>query len=254
MYERQKDIETEAVSGSEFLESTMPEQVDLLGDFNSYFDVLSALTAPVSRGREIEAIRKSRHGVIEAQRKKFESLPIDVKEDMIDAIVDMFSFDSSEAFVRKRIKDLYRLPDVGPYLQKFSREMEHFSSSEQREILSQSLEYSISDLGGLEGHLEETIRSPQEQRYGQILLALQTVHTSRLVLAMIHDARESGSEGEKRAAFLQLYVMITLARLASYLRGKISEETVYESIAVLSTMLYDEQIGLYEMKINETEG
>jgi hypothetical protein len=231
------------------MESAIIGVDSLLGDFNSYFDILAGITSPMSRGCEIDTLKKSRHGEIEQLRNRFESLDENYKEDFIDAIVDMFTFDSSHEFIKKRMKDIYNIPVIGDYFQKFTSEYEGFDHNQKANIYKESIECSLSDLEGLASHLDFILRFPGRVPYEQILLSIQAVHLSRLTLSMLRSEFERKKELTPHYQFVQSYITITLARLDSFRRGKISDDAVYESISILSTLLDGQDINLLERKL-----
>lgn len=225
----------------------------MLGNFNSYFDTFTSLEAHISHGSEIDTVRKARRGEIDQFRGAFRQIPERNKEEFIDAIVDMFSFESSTDSIMKKMKDIYNIPEVGKYLQKMSSEMERFDEKQQIDIVKESNKHTLKDLAFLEERLKDILHNPGEVPLGVLVLSMQTVHLSRLALTLAVLEIERKGKPSREVNFIHSYLFITLARLDAFRRGKVDEDTIHEGLSYLTIILSNEDIELLEMHLDAAE-
>lgn len=216
-------------------------------------DAFSNLGAHISHGPEIDTDRKAGTRRIDQYRGAFRRIPEKNKEEFIDAIVDMFSFEPSTDSITKKMKDIYNIPEVGKYLQKMSSEMDNFDENQQIDIVRESNRHTLNDLALLEARLNDILHNPGEVPLGVLILSMQTVHLSRSALTLAVLEIERKGKLSREVNFIHSYLFIMLARLDAFRRDKVDEDVIHEGLSYLTMMLSDEDIEMLEMHLGAAE-
>lgn len=211
------------------------------GDFNNFVDTIAGIRTPAVGGKNIDLIAKSHRSMIVHQGSKFRNLSRETKERFIDMIVDLFSFDITADRAKAIWNGMFDLEEVGAILRSLDSEFKQFNLDQRIAIEKESISLAIDELSKVEHELEMVLTRNNTAVEEDFFVALQTVYMCRVAFAWVREHIEKKDALDKAVRRVQLLVLMSLARLDSYRRGKTQRHWIYDDLAVLSYVLRDEE-------------
>jgi hypothetical protein len=226
-----------------------------LGEFDKFVDTIVAIRAPAIGGENIRLIAKSHRAKVIRTGEKFRNLPTLTKERFIDRLVELFSWDLTAERASNLWNEILDLEEVGEILRALDSELKTFDPSQRMAIAKESTDLAIEELGAIERNIERCIVEDDAKLSEDLLVAVQTIYLCRLALAWVSTHIEKKGSVDIRAVRVQLGVLVSLARLASYARRRVALYLLYDDLAVLSHVLMDEDaetlLGIVEDREHE---
>lgn len=211
------------------------------GDFNRFVDTIVAIRAPTVGGRNIDLIAKSHRSTAVRFGDKFRGLPTETKERFVDMIVDLFALDITAERAKSIWNGMLDIKEVGSILRSLDSEFKKFNAQQRIAIEKESIDLSLEELEEVELDLERCLLADPRSGSEDIMVAIQTIYLCRLALAWVRSHIERKGSLDKSVMQVQLIVLMSLARLDSYRRGKTQRYWIYDDLSVLSYLLKDEE-------------